>query len=48
MGMRPPESGKNIYESIDRKQQEIIIKKNKLIGEMREKENELQKEEEEE
>lgn len=48
MSTQPPEAKTNMYEPIDRKQQEIIMIKNKLINEMRERELELTKKEEEE
>jgi hypothetical protein len=44
MSLRPPGQKMNNYEPIDRKQQEMIIMKNKLISQMREKEGELHKE----
>jgi hypothetical protein len=48
MDIRPPGNKLNTFEPIDRKQQEMIIMKNKLINQMREKETELNKEQEEE
>ena len=48
MDLRPPENKLNTFEPIDRKQQEMIIMKNKLISQMREKETELHREQEEE
>ena len=36
MSLQPPEKKSDGYESIDRKQQEMIILKNKLIANMRE------------
>ena len=48
MGLQPPENNINTFEPIDRKQQEMIIMKNKLISQMREAELELNKKEEEE
>jgi hypothetical protein len=48
MSLKPPNQKLNTYEPIDRKQQEMIIMKNKLISQMREKEEDLHKEEEEE
>lgn len=43
MDLRPPANKLNIFEPLDRKQQEMIIKKNKLISQMREKEADLNK-----
>jgi hypothetical protein len=37
MTLRPPTQKLNTYEPLDRKQQEMIIMKNKLISQMREK-----------
>lgn len=48
MELRPPSNKINTYEPLDRKQQEMIIMKNKLINQMREKETELHKQEEDE
>ena len=43
MGLRPPSQKLNTFEPLDRKQQEMIIMKNKLISQMREKEEDLHK-----
>jgi hypothetical protein len=48
MELRPPANQLNNFEPIDRKQQEMIIMKNKLISQMRDKEADLHKEQEEE
>ena len=48
MTMQPPEKNRDTFEPIDRKQQEMIILKNKLINSMRENETELYKKQEEE
>lgn len=48
MSLQPPERNIDSIEPIDRKQQEMIILKNKLITNMRESETELYKKEEEE
>ena len=48
MDLKPPSNKINTFEPMDRKQQEMIIMKNKLVGQMREKESELNNEEEEE
>lgn len=41
MELRPPSNKLNTFEPLDRKQQEMIIMKNKLVGQMRDKEAEL-------
>lgn len=48
MELRPPSNQLNNFEPIDRKQQEMIIMKNKLISQMRDKEADLHREQEEE
>ena len=35
MSMRPPKMENDLYEPLDRKQQEMIILKNKLVTQMR-------------
>ena len=46
--LAPPKKNVDLYEPLDRKQQEIIITKNKLLTEIREKEDAYLKEQEEE
>jgi hypothetical protein len=44
--LAPPKQNVDLYEPLDRKQQDIIITKNKLLTSIREKEEEYLREEE--